>query len=38
MILGLTSSGAVKIKTDGGTFVLGAVGGSLQWIATEECP
>jgi hypothetical protein len=21
----------------GGTFVLGAVGGALQWIATEEC-
>jgi hypothetical protein len=21
-----------------GTFVLGAVNGSMQWIATEECP
>ena len=21
-----------------GTYVLGAVNGSLQWIATEECP
>lgn len=21
----------------GGTFVLGAVGGTIQWIATEEC-
>ena len=21
-----------------GTFVLGSVGGSLSWIATEECP
>ena len=21
-----------------GTFVLGAVDGSMQWIATEECP
>jgi hypothetical protein len=23
---------------ESGTFVLGAVNGSLSWIATEECP
>jgi len=26
------------IPSGSGTFVLGAEGGSLSWIATEECP
>jgi hypothetical protein len=27
----------IPAPPSGGTHVLGAVGGSLQWIATEEC-
>jgi hypothetical protein len=38
--IGAYESRKLKIPAvpGGGTFVLGAVNGTMQWIATEECP